>query len=358
MFNAIDKDENEYMASLSLDKKEYSYICPACREYVFLKTGDIKIPHFAHYGGFYSHEWEGSSIDHYLMKKDIYNYFKDFEWIKSIKYERPVKENNLELIPDILIITKDDRKIAIECQVAKYSTEDLLEKTENYSKLGVCVLWIFHNTLIKHFFKDSSYFTSPFIKIYSDDDILKNIMLRRFYFYNNYRGKIYEDIIDYNDGNINMIHKNINDIKAGSVISEIENVNSVMNSFNVYFKIKRKPLIAYKERDNNEVKINITYDEQYNYIKNQNVVFGLDQIIYLKNPDELNDKLKSKHKVWLRTYYNSNINFSEYDIVSYLDDNYVLDCNEPNISDIRNKITYKIDNDELRNIFENIERIW
>lgn len=184
---ALDKDGNKYIANKDLERKEYFYICslPTCKQYVFLKKGDIKVAHFAHYTGV-EHDWESESEEHYQMKNDIFEYFNLFKqagWIKSIERELPIRlVNGNYLTPDIYIETNNNEKIAVECQYSIYSPEKIKNKTREYSESDIYTLWIFYNRdeIRKKHFKNAYNFLSPH---FNADIIRKECTIQKYYMY-------------------------------------------------------------------------------------------------------------------------------------------------------------------------------
>lgn len=368
MLVATDKDGNYYMASNNLEKKDYFYICQPCKENVFLKYGTEKIPHFAHYPGFNEHNWEKESYDHLLMKIKIFEYFKKFDWVKSITLETHIKEGNLRLIPDILIITKNNEKIAVECQVSNYSTGVLKEKTNEYSYLGIYVMWIFHDKLLKFFNKNKKYFDSPLIKINTEDNVIKNILIKRFYIYNSYvtiYQKCDDNFMDWINKNkvhfvymsderyyaVNQFDDNIyNEFLRTKDNSNNCNIQVIVDKLNKCFMQDRIPVYAEKSsefsiiisRMNKNAEILLKYD----------MLFSYDQIYY-KNT--LNNEIE-----FIRGYYNSNVNFDKYNLINDNNKNFniVLDNECPLINTINKKILSKFFDDDISKLFSKIDRLW
>jgi len=143
------------------------YICPhpTCHEPVMLKRGDVNIPHFSHYttSGI-NHWWEPESERHYEMKLFVRDYFKKMLYTKEIYLEHSgtvLLADGSYLIPDVLVVTKFNERIAIECQCTKYSRQKILEKTQKYSDAGVYVLWIFDIKLLKNLWKPGTTIYEP-----------------------------------------------------------------------------------------------------------------------------------------------------------------------------------------------------
>lgn len=114
------------------------YHCPSCKGEVTLKSGYVRIPHFAHKVAT-SCEYAGESILHIKMKQQIYDHLEATikGKVVSIELEKP-----LGIIrPDVYIEGKKHR-IGIEVQASVLTPAQILERTRRYHKLGIHVLWV------------------------------------------------------------------------------------------------------------------------------------------------------------------------------------------------------------------------
>lgn len=330
MLQANDSDGNAYIASSLLDKKDYFYKCPVCGADVFLKHDHLNVFSFSHYTEI-NHDWEPETYKHILMKMDIYNYFKDFPWIKTIEFERPVfTTNNTYLIPDIYIESVNDDKIAIECQNIIYTESKINNKTKEYSKNDVKVLWIFSNKFTKKFAGGYKYCNiAPTIKVKCIFTLLKNIFYKRFYVYNDCKSdNIYCDI--------NVV-KHVNSITDQlNKMSETEQLKTIIkrsdidfknkqHEYNKCFKMLRLPYIMI----NNGNDVLIIHDEQFKYNKNYNMLFTCDSI-YFRNYDDSNK--------FLRLFFNKIVNFNNYDISKINDNSLIVDKSKLTEFAILNKL--------------------
>ncbi|MFV0555835.1 MAG: competence protein CoiA [Lactovum sp.] len=128
-------DENGKFINLLCKKvKKQKFTCPACKSELILKSGSIKIPHFAHRSLKDCQSWsENESFQHLSLKKSIYQMLINTEKVELEKYLE-----KLEQTPDILI----NDCIAIEIQCSRLSIKRLFERTRNYQKHGYKVLWL------------------------------------------------------------------------------------------------------------------------------------------------------------------------------------------------------------------------
>lgn len=129
----------------SWDKKDYnfilknrnSFICPSCKQELVFVDGIEIIKHFRHKVEC-DCEWEPESENHLEMK-----YFMK----KLLNLSNEDIEVNLNFAqPDLYI---KDKGIAIEVQNSNITKKKFLERCYNYTKNGIAVMWIFHDSLLK-----------------------------------------------------------------------------------------------------------------------------------------------------------------------------------------------------------------
>jgi len=140
MLSALDKDGNRVYAWNVKYGNKYDYFCPHCKNPVFVKKGEIRVHHFAHYP--YSacsyKEWEPETGDHMKMKMYFYKALRGRSWVEFVDIEYKVGSN----IADVYVETVSGKRIAIECQASKCSYKRMDEKTSKYHDEGVYVIWV------------------------------------------------------------------------------------------------------------------------------------------------------------------------------------------------------------------------
>ena len=112
--------------------------CPGCNEPVFLKKGPKIMAHFAHYAGAECHQFsEGETTQHLLGKQRL------FEWLTklNIPVEMEAWLPELKQRPDLLV-TYQNRRIALEYQCSPIPFARLKERTDGYMSKGYEVYWI------------------------------------------------------------------------------------------------------------------------------------------------------------------------------------------------------------------------
>ncbi len=117
-------------------RSKFEYSCPVCGLKMIMKLGEKRIWHFAHEGSASCNErWEPESNYHLTGKQQLY------EWLKKehpdVKVECYLHASRQR--PDLLLPTS---KIAIEYQCSLINNSILLQRTNDYHRLGFDVYWI------------------------------------------------------------------------------------------------------------------------------------------------------------------------------------------------------------------------
>lgn len=377
MLIAYDIDDNIYFASNILDKKDYFYKCPACGEDVFLKYGNVKVPHFVHYNNV-DHEWESESYEHRLMKLDVYDYFKEFFWVNNIELEKPIfinsdininKDENEDiirnfLIPDIYIETNNGDKIAIECQCSIYSEDKINEKTNIYSRNGIYVIWIFHRKFTKKFSNGYKYLNIvPLNEVNSDLTSFNNIFYRKYYIYNDYKSIN----IKYNNNIELFINRIVNKLKELDIKDNDKNddncivvdlhkhnvsiniMRGISNECNKYFKLKRMQYSSIIDGN----RFTVIHDNQFKYFKNYNIIFSYVNM-YLKDVNNINDNVNSNNdesdnnnEKFLKSAFIKKVDFEIYDKLKLNEKLFIIDSYLLNMQTIISKLEGKYDVDKI-----------
>ncbi len=128
IFNVLD--------GLSYNFESYTWLCLACKKQIFYS--DV-LGYFQHKGN-KACGFEPETIEHKTMKSYWYENFPKFNPIKTKVLEKKVGDQ----IVDVYFELQNDKKIAIECQNSQISKKKLIERTKNYTKKDIYVLWIFN----------------------------------------------------------------------------------------------------------------------------------------------------------------------------------------------------------------------
>lgn len=133
-----DKNVVSYKERDFILKNRKDFICPHCKDKVIYADAIFKIKHFRHKAKRVC-ESEPETETHIQMKKFICEFLNE--------NPKQVLEKNLGFsIPDLYI---KDKRIAIECQASQISIRKFIERSINYHKNGVFVLWIWDYDLVR-----------------------------------------------------------------------------------------------------------------------------------------------------------------------------------------------------------------
>lgn len=138
------KKEIEYLRNTE------KFICPTCRRKVLIKAGEKVTPHFAHVSlqNCPANE-KGESPEHKRGKLLLY------KWLRRqrihVELEKYLKDINQQ--PDLLL-TIQQKKIAIEYQCTRISIEHIQRRNKGYQQAGITPIWILGP---KQFYKRSTY---------------------------------------------------------------------------------------------------------------------------------------------------------------------------------------------------------
>lgn len=142
LLQAMDK-QGRLLAIWNLNKRTWNkrkevdpLFCPQCHEKVIAKFGQLKTPHFAHARNS-SCSHNGESQYHEKGKRDLYDWLLNQGLNPKLEYYLPKTKQ----VADIYLrIGK--KKIAIEYQCAKISTEEFVSRTTSYQQQQITPIWI------------------------------------------------------------------------------------------------------------------------------------------------------------------------------------------------------------------------
>ena len=140
----IDKFKKRYISFIDDIDINKRYFCCACKERMMFVNALLKIKHFRHYSKC-PWEHEPESKEHLDMKKFFYDNYS------NIKLEVPFNLNGIKRQADVYY---EDKKIIIECQASKISSKEMINRIEDYNKLGIAVMFVFHKKLLADDFEE------------------------------------------------------------------------------------------------------------------------------------------------------------------------------------------------------------
>ncbi len=149
-----ESDGQKVFASHS-EKDQSPFLCPKCRLQVTLRKGKIKIHHFAHKPPVTCSHGDGESEEHRRCKIAIYNSLDTKPNVTELEIEKDFGP----VVADIFCRI-NSVPVAIEVQRSKLPVNELTRRTAEYTRLGICVLWIgIYNEKVRQSIVDKK--TSP-----------------------------------------------------------------------------------------------------------------------------------------------------------------------------------------------------
>jgi competence protein CoiA len=113
------------------------FACLQCNEEVILKSGRNRANHFAHANPIACKFAEGESDLHRKCKIEIFEALQKAPGVRVAALERPLGENR----PDVSAYI-NGVPVAIEVQISSLSIDTLMQRTIDYFRKGIAVLWL------------------------------------------------------------------------------------------------------------------------------------------------------------------------------------------------------------------------
>jgi competence protein CoiA len=137
MLSAKRKADGETVLAYFQTKAKGPFACPDCHEEVILKSGAGRANHFAHANPIACKFATGESNAHRSCKLEIFLALQKIPGVSNLALERPV--GNVR--PDVSATIRGS-KVAIEVQISSLSTETIQQRTIEYAREGMFVLWL------------------------------------------------------------------------------------------------------------------------------------------------------------------------------------------------------------------------
>jgi len=137
MLCAIRKSDRRPVSAYHMVKEQGPFQCPECGDPVVLKTGHNRINHFAHEHPLATHYSENESDEHRKCKMEIFEALCKLPNVRGAELERPMGANR----PDIFAYI-NGTPVAIEVQLSNLSVETIMQRTIEYHRKGIYVLWL------------------------------------------------------------------------------------------------------------------------------------------------------------------------------------------------------------------------
>jgi competence protein CoiA len=139
MLSAKRKSDGQIVTAYFESKSNAPFVCLQCNEALILKTGRSRVNHFAHENPIACKFAEGESEIHRRCKMEIYEALKNAPGVHNVALERSLGV----MRPDVSAhININGVPVAIEVQISSLSVETIMQRTIEYGRNGIYVLWL------------------------------------------------------------------------------------------------------------------------------------------------------------------------------------------------------------------------
>jgi competence protein CoiA len=137
MLSARRKSDGQTVTAYLESKRNAPFVCLECNEEVILKTGRFRVNHFAHANPIACKFAEGESDAHRRCKLEIYLALRKEPSVRNVVLERPLGAVRPDVSAEIHGVP-----VAIEVQISSLSLETIMQRTIDYARNGMYVLWL------------------------------------------------------------------------------------------------------------------------------------------------------------------------------------------------------------------------
>jgi competence protein CoiA len=137
MLLAKRKTTGEAITAYFASDRHGPFVCPICKDEVILKMGRKTVNHFAHANPIACKFATGESDEHRRCKLEIFRALQTMSDVRNVELERPIGMNRADVSAEIGGVP-----VAIEVQLSSLSLETIQERTIEYFREGVYVLWL------------------------------------------------------------------------------------------------------------------------------------------------------------------------------------------------------------------------
>jgi competence protein CoiA len=137
MLTAKVRSTGEQVIAKSATKSDGPFLCPECENEVVLKLGSVRLNHFAHKSATNCEYGKGETEAHRKCKMTIYEALLKEPNVKKAALERLLKTCR----PDVSAYI-NGVPVAIEVQISTLTMEKIIQRTEEYARKGIYVLWL------------------------------------------------------------------------------------------------------------------------------------------------------------------------------------------------------------------------
>jgi competence protein CoiA len=137
MLCARRKSNGQTVTAYLESKTNGPFVCLQCREEVILKTGRLRVNHFAHANPIDCKYAEGESEAHRRCKMEIFEALQKAPAVRNAALERPLDT----VRPDVSAYIRGV-PVAIEVQISSLSLDTIMRRTIEYARKRIYVLWL------------------------------------------------------------------------------------------------------------------------------------------------------------------------------------------------------------------------
>lgn len=137
MLSARRKSDGQTVTAYLESQKNGPFVCLQCNEEVILKTGRLRVNHFAHANPIACKFAEGESDTHRRCKLEIYLALQKLPQVTDLALELPLGAVRPDIYTKISGVP-----VAIEVQISSLSVETIMRRTIGYAREGIHVLWL------------------------------------------------------------------------------------------------------------------------------------------------------------------------------------------------------------------------
>src|ERR1035437_7557370 len=137
MLHAKQKLTGEIVTAYFANKSQAPFSCPECGDPVILKSGKSRVNYFAHENPLACKFAGGESEAHENCKMQIFAALKQHPAVSNAALEHPIGTNRPDVSAEI-----NGVQVAIEVQLSPLSIETIMQRTIDYYRAGIHVLWL------------------------------------------------------------------------------------------------------------------------------------------------------------------------------------------------------------------------
>ena len=132
MLSAKRKSDGKIVTAYFESKRNAPFVCLQCNEEVILKTGRLRVDHFAHANPMACKFATGESDTHRHCKMEIFEALKKEPAVRNVALECSLGESRPDICADI-----NGTPVAIEVQISSLSLETIMRRTIEYARKGI-----------------------------------------------------------------------------------------------------------------------------------------------------------------------------------------------------------------------------